>query len=240
MINQQYSIDYTEKSSCIHPHASLTLCSIVNTESHCMIEIMNLNLLRSDAEIASLAAHVEIRGGYSFRGKVPDASDGEIGVIQIRDIDHEAKRLMRSPVRVKRAILSRLDDHLLTRDEVLLVARGSYITAVVVENHVGPSIASASFLIIRPDQHFILPSYLAWYLNQEQTQSYLVGRLGGSAIPLLNKTSIEDLPIIIPSLSIQQELTELVELVWQEELLARHLKTLRHRQLTMVAQNLLG
>ncbi len=50
------------------------------------------------------------------------------------------------------------------------------------------------------------PRYLTWYLNRASTQAMITGLLKGTNIKALNKSSLIELPVAVPSLELQRKI----------------------------------
>ena len=177
-----------------------------------------------------------LRAGYPFRaGVVPDPV-GTIAVIQGRDVDasthcipfpHKLPRIvpdgMRSPA-----------DHFVTKDEILLMARGPRNYAALVGPDVPPqTIAVASFHIIRVEPRLVVPGFLAWFLNQEGAQMFFRSRNSATTIPMITLEALRSLPVNLPPLHQQHRISTLNDLFERERQLMdtlsqRRRELLRH------------
>jgi hypothetical protein len=63
--------------------------------------------------------------------------------------------------------------HLLRAGDVLFAAKGTKNFAAVYEEHNLPAVASTSFFVIRLLSSDVLPEYMAWFLNNPNTQASL-------------------------------------------------------------------
>jgi restriction endonuclease S subunit len=123
------------------------------------------------------------------------------------------------------------EKHLLKDGDVLFAAKGTKNFAAVFENHNEPSVASTSFFVIRPTDKKVLPQYLAWFLNNYNTQTLLKGQAIGTSIPSISKQVLENLEIPVPEIKTQKAIVEISKLRNKEKSLKRKIETLREKQI---------
>lgn len=168
-----------------------------------------------------LSEVAEVRTGYTFREKLHEDRDGDLAVIQMKDIDDSNLLHFEALVRVRMPNLS--DRHVVRKGDVLFRSRGSsYGTAVVTED-LGRAVLSAPMLIIRPSTYVVDPGYLQWFINHPETQAELANRAAGSAVKMISKAVLEHFPISIPELSTQRKVAELGRLAQEEATLSGRL-----------------
>lgn len=74
-----------------------------------------------------------------------------------------------------------------------------------------PVLAAPYFFVIRLNgDSGVLPSYLAWFLNQESSQRYFE-RFGttGAHMPVVRREELERLPLVIPDQKTQKAIVEI-------------------------------
>ncbi|ATX04851.1 restriction endonuclease subunit S [Salmonella enterica subsp. enterica serovar Typhimurium] len=154
-----------------------------------------------------------IRSGYTFRGAVEPVSDGDVRILQIKDLeldwqgDHEALPAISWEQRVEPPFLR--------QGEIVVAARGNRNVAVVYRSEL-PVVATSQFLIVtlRTEESEIAPEYLCWVLNHPMTQQMF--NRSGTNIQLITKAALLDVEIPVPPVHTQRQLIEL-QRVWQEE-----------------------
>jgi hypothetical protein len=119
------------------------------------------------------------------------------------------------------------EKHLLQDGDVLFAAKGTKNFAAVFENHNEPAVASTSFFVIRPTNEKVLPNYLAWFLNNHNTQTLLKAQAIGTSIPSISKQVIENLEITLPSIETQKAILQIAKLRNQEKSLKQEIETLK-------------
>jgi restriction endonuclease S subunit len=112
--------------------------------------------------------------------------------------------------------------HLLRNGDVLIPARGANRTAILVSNPPSRAVADRTFFVARPDQKKIVPRFLLWYLNDERAQHYLRVHSQGTKIQAVKKSALERLPVRVPNLDVQGQISEVDRLLKRErELVAK-------------------
>lgn len=98
----------------------------------------------------------------------------------------------------------------LNKGDVLLINRGRF-TACVFEDTLGmPCVATSAFLILTPKNPAqLLPDYLALFLNSTEGQTILKRLNETTTIPFIKLSSLEQIEIPVPPLSMQQKLVDL-------------------------------
>lgn len=157
----------------------------------------------------SLANISSIRTGYTFRGKVESDSQGNLTVLQPKDIN--IKGAIADATKIQYSDINSVGTHILKKGDILIANKGLRFAVFLYTGIPNNCIASSSFFIIRVDQTMAFPEYILWYLNQEPAKSYLLSRVTGSVIPTINKSAIQQLLIPLPSLVTQQYITKLLE-----------------------------
>lgn len=180
-----------------------------------------------------------ISAGYPFRGKIPEASDSLIHVIQMKDI------LLSTGIAWDKSIKTTLPGKgkpdWLQPDDILFAARGNHHYAVLVDqraNHLC-AIAAPHFYLIRCVSQQILPSYLNWLLNQGTCQRYYQKEAEGTFTKSIRRSVLEATPIAIPPLAQQYQIVHLAQTLQQEQQLMQQLIENNQRLMDMLASNLL-
>jgi hypothetical protein len=155
-------------------------------------------------KLADVAA---IRSGYQFRGKVEPDPEGNVRVVQMKDIteDRGVRTDDLTPVQ-----LARFEPHLLSPGDVLFVSRGYRLVAAPVGAIPENTIASGQLYVLRPEKN-VLPGFLAWAINQPEFQTEMRSLVRGSHIPLITKSDFAERTISVPPLPVQQMVVRLAE-----------------------------
>ncbi len=181
---------------------------------------------------AKLAEIVEIRSGYQFREKVEHEPRGAVPVIQIKDVTGDFQLRTVDLIRVS---MDRTGSYLVSQGDVLFLARGHRLGAVVVNEPLTGTIATGYFFILRPSGR-VRPGYLAWAINQREFQEQMRPFVRGSHIPLITKGDFQALRIEVPLLEIQDRIVILDELHRQERQLVAKIQARRTELIHLISQ----
>lgn len=155
-----------------------------------------------------------ISSGQTFRGRIENDRDGAVWVIQMKNLDDSYTSLMNVPHLVKEDEIS--ERQLLEKGDILFLAKGNNNKAFVFnENH--PAVAVSLFFVIRPDKSKVIPEYLAWFLNNKNTQNLLHSMRAGAMISNIKKPTLEELKIKLPPLKEQELIAKIYSLSIKEQ-----------------------
>jgi restriction endonuclease S subunit len=150
----------------------------------------------------------DIKTGITFRNRLLDNLDGEIEVIQMRDINPDltiSDRLVRiSNEQIK-------PKHFLQPGQLILLAKGKYTKACMIGQSDKRRVISSAFFSIRikPTQK-VLPEYLQWFLNLPQSESYFRSNASGTSMFSLPMSVLKNLDVAVPPLEVQERIVHLV------------------------------
>lgn len=195
--------------------------------------------MENDAKVnrMKIKAIAEIRAGHPFRGSVPEDIFGKVSVVQIKDVDWTGRVTWEGLT--KTHLEGRKEPDWVKTGDVLFVARGTKIVAAYVDDAPGFCVCSQYFYLIRITSEEILPEFVAWQINQQPAQTYLVKSAEGTAQVSIRRSMLEDLSIVIPPLEQQQTIITLARLAQQERKLLESLILNREQELRIVAKKLL-
>jgi restriction endonuclease S subunit len=186
-------------------------------------QLSSYGTIKAPFQLSKLTEIATIRSGYQFRSKIEIISDGDIQVIQMKDINLEYNKLEHSEI-LKTNVEVKEETLLINNGDILFQARGFNNNGVLVENISEKTIAPSYFFIIRVNPSKVLSGYVSWYINQRKAQEYLKQNARGSSIPLISKDVLENLEIIIPPLDIQNKVIKIHNLNYKELSLLDELK----------------
>jgi len=182
-----------------------------------------------------LADLAQIRAGYPARGSIKPDPDSEIAIVQIRDFN--ADRTLLDIDGLTRFDPGRplKDELILQPGDILFLARGAKNFAYTLPGLPTTAVASGYFHTLRLTSTQTSPRYLTWYLRQDPILDELK-RFSGSGVhmPVIKRSTLEDLPISLPPLAIQEKIVELDELMQQEQALLFKLARKRKQLITAV------
>jgi restriction endonuclease S subunit len=160
-------------------------------------------------EKVELGDLLNIRNGYSFRRKVVNNPDGNISIIQMRDLLNEHTEINDDLFKTSRKEIK--GNHLLEKGDILFLAKGTNNKALVFDKEY-EAIATLTFFILTIKAKFnglLLPHYVAWYINQRSAQIYFEKSLVGTSQRNVNSSAIKHLLIPLAPLEKQMIIAEL-------------------------------
>lgn len=163
--------------------------------------------------------------GYPFRSRLEHDPQGDVAVIQMKDIDDA--NLLHPDEAIRVALPKRKTHHLLRTGDLLFRSRGRSNGAAQVQDNVGLAVLSAPMLLIRP--HGVLPAYLCWYINAPATQAQLATMAEGTSVRMISAEALKTLEVPLPSPATQERIAHAANLAEQEQTLLARITTLRQR-----------
>ncbi|UZD55210.1 restriction endonuclease subunit S [Caldimonas aquatica] len=164
----------------------------------------------------------EVRMGYSFRGRLETDAEGDVAVIQMKDID-DANLL--HPEGLARIHMPDLKNrHLVRAGDLLFRSRGVTNSAALVGADIGRAVLAAPMLLIRPNTELVEPAYLQWFINHPATQAALAGRAAGTAVKMIGKGVLDSLEVALPPLERQRLIVEVAQFSSREAALLEELR----------------
>ena len=175
-----------------------------------------------------------IHPGYLNRSKIQPNEQGSHRLIQVRDVEAGVLQCSAATLIQFTPELSSRDKLLQNRD-ILFMARGDKNYAALLSDVTEPTLAAASFFIIRVSSRDLEPAYLAWYLNQPRAQHYFTRNSGqGVLMPVVRRSVLEHLEVPLPSVATQRQIADVYSLLLDEQELTRALLAKRARLMEAV------
>lgn len=178
-------------------------------------------------KLGDLAA---IHAGHPIRGRVQPDDNGDLLLVQLKNVDPVLGIDRSALVRIKSA--SKKPD-LLRQGDVLFVNRGTRFFAVIVGDDLHDAVAAPHFFVLRAHREVMLPEYLAWYLNHKRAQHYYAQRAAGSALPHVSSKILGELPVALPILDVQRTIVAAHDCVMQER---RIMESMLDKRASLVAE----
>lgn len=164
----------------------------------------------------------EIRMGYSFRSRLETDAEGDVAVIQMKDIDDANLLHPEGLARIQMPDLK--DRHLVQEGDLLFRSRGVTNSAALVGRGIGRAVLAAPMLLIRPRTEIVEPAYLQWFINHPVTQAALAGQATGTAVKMIGKGVLDGLEVALPPLERQRLIVEIAQLATREAALLEELR----------------
>mgnify|MGYP001118733740 CR=1 FL=1 len=184
--------------------------------------------------LCKLRELAEVRSGYTFREALEHDPEGDVRVLQIKDLRQRAAIEPDSLIAVNWE--TNKSPPLLTIGDIAVVARGDSNTAALYKGG-NQIVATSQFFIVSAKTTEVLPEYLCWMINLSQSQRSL--ERSGSSIQAISKASLMDMIIPLPSPETQTRLTQLQRLWDKEDQLIAELHTNREQMLQGIYQKLI-
>ncbi len=174
-----------------------------------------------------------ISSGYLFKSRVENNKDGNIKVIQLKDVDNQGKLNLDNLFKVKIDDIN--ESALLQKFDILFKSKSNYHTASnigVLAND--KMIVTSHFFIVRVTNKGLMPEYLTWFLNQKNSQQYFQTQAGGTTVHLVNKKVLGELPVVFPNLDIQRKIIAVIKLFSKEKELVQTILTKKEKLINAV------
>lgn len=165
--------------------------------------------------IVKLLELVDIKTGITFRNRLLDNLNGEVEVIQMKDVDAQcviSDRLMRISADLVNP------KHLLQPGQLILLAKGKSTRACLIGSAGRRQVISSAFFSLKvksPAQ--VLPAYLQWYLNLPQAEGYFRAHASGTSMFSLPMSVLKNLEVPLPSPDVQHQVLEVVRVRREEK-----------------------
>ena len=172
----------------------------------------------------------DVRMGYPFRSRVKHDPQGNVAVLQMKDIDAPTLLRVNDAIRVTLADVK--DQHLVRQGDLVFRSRGSSNSVALISAPIDDVVLAAPMLLIRT--HVVSPAYLQWFINLQGTQAALHARAEGTSVQMISKSELEDLDVPVPSSAHQRLIVETADLMQKEQALTSEIATQRKRMLERI------
>lgn len=176
----------------------------------------------------------EVQMGYPFRSRLERDPQGDVAVIQMKDIDDT--NLLRTEQTARVVLPKGKTRHLLRPGDLLFRSRGLSNGAALVPDSIGTAVLAAPMLLIRPRK--VLPAYLCWYINTPATQAQLAALAEGTSVQMISAEALKTLDVPLPSPAIQERIVQAGVLAEKEQSLLARIANLRQRQTNHILMTL--
>ena len=180
----------------------------------------------------------EVKAGFTVRAPSAGVKTKSYPVIQIKNVRGDARLDLNDLTYAELTEVKGV--HFLKQGDVLFCARGTRNAAAAFDGQIDDVVAGSQLFVIRIRDQDVLPSYLAWYMNQAAAQAYLSQYRSGSYIRMVRRAALLSMPIVLPSADTQQRILDLWSLGIKEQGLLDELKERRRDLVTAQCDELLG
>ncbi len=161
-----------------------------------------------------------VQMGLSFRSRIEPDTDGNVAVIQMRDLTEDK-------LNYGNLMTININDinerHLVKYKDMIFRSRGKTTTATIIDKEPGRTVVSAPLFLIRVTSKNVLSDYLCWCINQSSSQAFLHSRATGTIMTMIGKSALDALEIPLPNLEIQEQIVTLADLLNKEQRLMKDL-----------------
>jgi hypothetical protein len=172
--------------------------------------------------IIKLHEIADIKTGITFRNRLLDNLEGEVEVIQMKDVDVEGN-ISENLVHISADIIK--PKHLLQPGQLILLAKGKYTSACLIEEANKKLVISSAFFSLKIKQgQRVLPEYLKWYLNQPEAKNYFKSFASGTSMFTLPMSVLKNLTVPLPEIAMQEKVIHMVSLRSKEKALVFQLE----------------
>ena len=155
--------------------------------------------------LKSILTYKGLSSGYSFRGKIKHVHNGGVRVIQLKDFENDYTTIGNDCYLVDSETIK--NKYYLETGNILFTSKGTNNFAIVFEDiDDTPTIASSALFVLKVDESLANPYFVAWYMNQSKVQNYFQTNEAGTYNTSINKTTLEETPIALPSLETQAKI----------------------------------
>ena len=161
-----------------------------------------------------------VQMGLSFRSRIEPDTDGNVAVIQMRDLIKDKLDYGNLMTININGINER---HLVKYKDMIFRSRGKTTTATIIDKEPGRTVVAAPLFLIRTTSEKVLPEYLYWFINLSSSQAFLHSRATGTAMTMIGKSVLDALEIPLPNLETQEQIVTLADLLDKEQKLMRDL-----------------
>lgn len=184
------------------------------------------------SDIASLQT------GYSFRSKIAFANDGDLHVIQMRDVDFSKERINEGVARIAKDGLS--EKYYLKPGDLLFAAKGFRNMAFLVGQIPMPTIATSVFVVVKVKTKELMPEYVQVVLNHDFGQRQLATLQQQSSSSNIRLQDLGNMEIPVLPLTGQERIVNIYRLRQKEKTLTNKLLELRKIQTNSYIQQMLN
>lgn len=162
-----------------------------------------------------------IRSGYLFKRKFDNEPDGNIHIIQLKDVDNNGKVDTNGLYTVT---IDKINPSLFVdKGDIIFKAKSNRPVAAVITEKMDNTITTAHYFILKLNKKGIRSDFLAWFLNQPEAQRYFKMNARGTRVPIINMKILGDLEVQIPNIKTQRLIVQIDDLWLREKELTERL-----------------
>ncbi|WP_027392982.1 restriction endonuclease subunit S [Aquimarina latercula] len=188
--------------------------------------------------LKSILSYQGLSSGYSFRGKIKHVHNGGVRIIQLKDFEDNYTSIGNDCFLIDSEKIK--SKYYLKTGNVLFIAKGTNNFAIVFKGLDDiPTIASSAIFVLKVNKDIANPDFIAWYINQSKVQNYFKTNEAGTYVTSINKTTLENTPIALPSLELQAKIAKIANLHNKELAINSKISDLKNKLTTTQLFNVL-
>ena len=158
-----------------------------------------------DALRIELAEVAQLQAGYPFRTTVEEVPDGDVHVIQMKDVSPHLGVEWSGVIRTRLA--GRKQPDWIVDGDILFAAKGARFYAACVAGALPNAVCVPAFFHVRVRREAALdPEFLAWQINQMPCQRQLLQAAEGSSLLSIRRAVLEQLVLAVPPIAEQRRI----------------------------------
>lgn len=137
-------------------------------------------------------------------------TDAFVKMISTSDFDEEGN--LREELEDNVLMKPSIERNFLQPNEILFNAKGRRFFAALYKGEHLHTIASASFLVLTPENDDVFPDFLVWYLNHPETLKIFNSKMTSQTMPSITKQELGELNVMVPAREMQRQIVRLDKL----------------------------
>lgn len=155
-----------------------------------------------NVNLKSILSYEGLSSGFSFRGKIKHIHNGGVRVIQLKDFENDYTSIGNDCVLIESEKIK--SKYYLEDGDVLFISKGTNNFATTFRSTDKlPTIASSALFVLKVNRNLALPEFITWFINQSKVQNYFKTNESGTYTTSISKSTLEETPIALPPLEIQ-------------------------------------
>lgn len=185
--------------------------------------------------VLKIKEFAEVQMGYSFRSRLELSEEGNVRVIQMKDLCDDATVDVDQLIKVD---MEAGDHHFVKRGDIIFRSRGQVLKPAILLDDIGRVVVAAPLLRIRvANREIVLPEYLNWYLSQREAQAFLFKMAESTVQKMVSRKVIEELDVVVPSIEKQKVILEIFNLSTKEQALVHSLAQKKEKYVSSVLKD---
>lgn len=169
--------------------------------------------------IVPIKACADVLPGFSIKTSMAHDPDGTHQIILAKHLPDKGPYVYKREHELRIRPERPSEKYLVSAGDILFMSRGSFNRAILLASVPNPTLATASFYIIKPKE-IIEPGYMAYCLNQEPIQLKIAEIRTGAGTPLVPRSDLSQIRIVLPPIEEQRKIAEIGKLMLHEKRLA--------------------